>query len=175
MLEHDQVYSQIVVEVDARFGGCPSGANNCSAYRDCNPDPSDPTGVKWRCGFGNACPYKPPPPSFALQQLPSAAAPRPRSRPVRLATLRRGASSPPPPPYWRCSEFVVSPMTSEQLTKPFVAAFEKSDPSEGGCPDLGPDFAQASATAAVGAGAGATIAAGSQNSAKERRVAATVN
>jgi len=54
MLEHDQVYSQIVVEVDGRFGGCPSGANNCSAYRDCNPDPSDPTGVKWRCGFGAA-------------------------------------------------------------------------------------------------------------------------
>jgi hypothetical protein len=412
MLEHDQVYSQIVVEVDGRFGGCPSGANNCSAYRDCNPDPSDPTGVKWRCGFGDACPYKPappPPPPFARQQLPAAAAAaRPRSRPVRLAALRRGEDS--PPPYWRCSEFVEQspcrhhrsgggsceacvanqsglpsecsaeliahacsasfdgchdfvqssgcrsatghngaqceacvvehsagamaancteryvgyacgfgqhsdgacnvtgkvdvnsrycehsvfdpgaqcscvdscdgpwgtwkayaaaitggywystlsdgdctdanasactwlvmetkktvnascvnqaihraveahgkdcfaacppspptnvtdcwtlcfyetlmgrtplppyskiagalPMTSEQLTGPFLDAFEKSDPSEGGCPDLGPDFAQASATAAVGAGAGATIAAGSQNSAKERRVAATVN
>ena len=63
-------------------------------------------------------------------------------------------------------------MTSEQLTGPFMDAFEKSDPGEGGCPDLGPDFAQASATDAVGAGAGATIAAGSQDSAKERRVAA---
>ena len=38
-----------------------------------------------------------------------------------------------------------------------------------------PDFAQASTTAAVGAGAGATIVAGSQDSAKGRRVAATAN
>jgi hypothetical protein len=66
-------------------------------------------------------------------------------------------------------------MTSEQLTGPFLDAFEKSDLSEGGCPDLGPDFVQASATAAVGAGAGATIVVGSQDSAKEWRVAAAVN
>jgi hypothetical protein len=108
MLEHDQVYSEIVVEVDGSFGGCPSGANDCSAYRDCNPDPSDPTGLRWRCGFQHPCPGIPPPPSpppAALGAvLPTTSVPRPRSRPVRLAALADAFDL--VSPYWACAEAV---------------------------------------------------------------------
>lgn len=131
MLEHDQVYSQLVVEVDGSFGGCPSGANNCSAYRDCNPDPKDPTGVRWRCGFSDACPYKPPPPPHQPTRAASTRLARPRSRPVRLAAL----SEEPVPAYWSCSEFLEqSPCGSHHHNSPPHGSCEACVANQSGLP-----------------------------------------
>merc|ERR1712100_625278 len=41
--------------------------------------------------------------------------------------------------YLRCYYEAVSRMTNEELAKPWVKAFESSDPSRGGCPDT-PDM-----------------------------------
>ena len=47
-LDHDSVYTQYTLTVDSTFGGCPSGARDCSKYGACNP--TDPTGTKpWKC------------------------------------------------------------------------------------------------------------------------------
>jgi hypothetical protein len=39
------------VEVDGSFGGCRSGADSCSNYADCNPQPGDGP-VVWECDCG---------------------------------------------------------------------------------------------------------------------------
>ena len=49
LLYRDQVYTRTRLQVDATFGGCPSGDPACSAYADCNPDTRDASGRTWIC------------------------------------------------------------------------------------------------------------------------------
>jgi hypothetical protein len=46
-LEYNNVYTKYLVQVDSTFGGCPSGARNCSKYGACNP--TDKQGNQWSC------------------------------------------------------------------------------------------------------------------------------
>ena len=45
----DQVFTEIVVEVDGSFGGCPDGSQKCSQYADCNPETGNSSDVIWNC------------------------------------------------------------------------------------------------------------------------------
>lgn len=52
----DQVYTELKVEVDSTWGGCPTGFENCSQYADCNPSSGANKTVDWRCDCKHTAP-----------------------------------------------------------------------------------------------------------------------
>ena len=99
---NDQVYAQLVVEVDGTYGGCESGDEKCSQYADCNPTAGSGA-IEWRCdchessAAASTAPAARPPVWAALRHPPPGA-----TATAAALALGRGATNY-APNYWGCS------------------------------------------------------------------------